>query len=73
MSDPAAEFLAAWSLKREPNGPLSRHDAEQVAERWEQEASDNGIDPADLRAAAGGDIAAYLLRTFGEEGDEFEL
>lgn len=73
MSDRAAEFLTTWSLKRDDIGPISPDEAHRVAARWESEAAENGIDPAALEAAAGGGIADYLLRTFGEAGDEFEV
>ena len=73
MSDRAGEFLTVWSLKREHTGPISTEEAQRVAARWESEAAENGIDPAELEAAAGGSITDYLLRTFGEEGDEFEV
>ena len=73
MSDRATEFLTAWSLKRENIGPIAPDEARRVAARWESEAAENGIDPAELEAAAGGGIADYLLRTFGEAGDELDL
>ena len=73
MSDRAAEFLTAWSLKRESTGPITPAEASRVAARWEGEAAENDIDPSELEAAAGGTIADYLLRIFGEAGDEFEV
>ena len=73
MSDRAAAFLTAWSLKRVRAGPLRPDEAQRVAARWESEAAENQIDPDELKAAAGGSIADYLLRTFGEAGDEFEI
>ena len=44
-----------------------------MAARWESDAAGNGISPDELEAAAGGSVADYLLRTFGEAGDEFEV
>ena len=73
MSERASEFLTAWSLKRENVGPITPDEAQRVAARWESEAAENDIDLAELEAAAGGGIADYLLRTFGEAGDEFEV
>ncbi len=73
MSDRAAEFLTAWSLKRENNAPLTPDEAHRVAARWESEAAENAIDPTELAAAAGGPIADYLLRTFGQAGNELDL
>lgn len=73
MSDEAAEFLTAWSLKREHLGPLSKAEAAQVGARWEEEAIENGIDPAALRQAAGGEISDYLLRTYGDADDELSI
>ncbi|WP_156678495.1 hypothetical protein [Sphingomonas profundi] len=66
MSSLADDFLTEWTLKRD-NAPLSHQDAVLAADRWEAEAIENGVDPDDLRAAAGGDLVAYLLRTFGTE------
>jgi hypothetical protein len=68
MSSEAAEFLRVWALQRELKTPLSRDEADALAGVWEAEASDNGISIAELEAAAGGDLPAYLLRTFGEAG-----
>jgi hypothetical protein len=65
MARRATEFLNEWTLKRE-TAPISRHEAEAVAERWEGEAADNGIGRDELRAAAGGSLPDYLLRTFGD-------
>ncbi len=65
MSERAQEFLTEWTLKQD-TAPLTRSEAEQVAERWEVEALENGIAGNELRAAAHGDVADYLLRTFGE-------
>ncbi|MDB5690431.1 MAG: hypothetical protein JWL91_2307 [Sphingomonas bacterium] len=70
MADDASEFLAAWSLAREDKSPLSRGEAEAVAADWEADASGNGIGRAELDAAAGGDLPAYLLRVFGEASDQ---
>ncbi len=67
MSSRAMEFLTEWSLKRD-NAPIPPIEARAIAERWEEEAIENGIAPGDLRAAAGGTVTAYLLRTFGEAG-----
>ena len=69
----ADDFLLTWSMAREHTGPMSRNEAELVAGRWEQAAVDNGVSPVALRRAAGGDIADYLLRTYGEKGDEIEM
>jgi hypothetical protein len=73
MADDAAEFLEAWSLARGDKSPLVRAEAEALAVDWEADAANNGIDPVDLQAAAGGDLAAYLVRVFGEAeaGTEF--
>lgn len=68
MSDPAMEFLTEWSLKRDPS-PISHADAAATAEEWEAEAAENGISAEALRAAAGGDIADYLVRTYGLAGE----
>ena len=73
MSDRAAEFLTSWSLKREHTDPITPDEAHRVAARWESEAAENDIAPAELEAAAGGSVAEYLLRTFGQAGDEFEV
>lgn len=64
MSDRAMDFLTEWSLKRGP-APISEAEAAAAAERWEGEAVENGITVEELRAAAGGDIADYLIRTYG--------
>jgi hypothetical protein len=73
MSEAALQFLTTWSLQRHHVGPMTRLEAEGVTARWEQDALDNGISPADLHAAAGGDVTDYLLRTYGERGDEIEM
>ena len=73
MSDRATEFLTSWSLKRTSADPITPEEAARVAARWEGEAAENGIDPAELESAAGGSLADYLLRTFGEAGDEFSI
>jgi hypothetical protein len=73
MADEASEFLEAWALQRESKMPLSRDEAHALAAVWEEDASGNGINPADLDAAAGGDLPAYLLRIFGEAGPEHEF
>ena len=66
MANEASEFLDAWSLAREDKSPLVRAEAEAMAADWEADAIDNGISASDLRDAAGGDLAAYLIRLFGE-------
>jgi hypothetical protein len=45
----------------------------KMAEQWREDAERNGIDVAALDAAAGGDLAAFLQRTFGREGSELDL
>jgi hypothetical protein len=70
MANDASEFLEAWALQRESKLPLTREEAEALASDWEADASGNGISPAALDAAAGGDLPAYLLRIFGEAGPE---
>ena len=70
MTSRAMEFLTEWSLKQ-AGTPIGRDEAAAVAEQWEAEAAENGIEPEDLRAAAGGDVAAYLVRTYGD--GEIEL
>jgi hypothetical protein len=69
MADDASEFLAAWSLARDEKSPLSRGEATALAADWEADASNNGIDRAELDEAAGGDLPAYLMRVFGEASD----
>lgn len=64
MSDRATEFLNEWTLTRDTS-PISHHDAVGLADRWEAEALENGITPEELRTAAKGDVADYLVRTFG--------
>lgn len=73
MSNVAVEFLNTWTLQRDSHEPLSDADAAMMARQWEGDAMENGIDPADLRSAAGGDVAAFLQRTFGREGSELAL
>ena len=73
MSDKAKAFLDTWAVQEEHHGALSDADAAMVAERWEMEAAENGISAADLRAAADGDVAAFLQRIFGRAGSEFTL
>ena len=69
----AVEFLNAWAVQQDHHAPLSDVDARMLADTWEADALENGIDPADLREAAGGDIAEFLQRTFGREGSELTI
>jgi len=73
MTSEASEFLRVWALGRESKMPLTRDEAQMLAGDWEADASDNGISPDDLDAAAGGDLPAYLLRIFGEAGPDHEF
>lgn len=70
MDDAAREFLNAWALQGAGHQPLGDAEARLLAESWEADAVENGIDPEALRAAAGGDVASFLQRTFGREGSE---
>jgi hypothetical protein len=73
MSSAAKEFLDAWTLQQDHQPPLTDAVAAMIAEQWESDAVQNGIGHEELRAAAGGDIAAFLQRTFGRQGSELEL
>ncbi|WP_129586374.1 hypothetical protein [Sphingomonas montana] len=73
MSGAAKEFLDVWTLQQDHHAPLSDTEAGMLAEQWESDAQENGIAVADLRVAAGGDIAAFLQRTFGRDGAELEI
>ena len=70
MASEASDFLDAWALQRENKAPLTRAEAEALAADWEADASDNGISRSALDKAAGGDLAVYLLRLFGEAGPD---
>lgn len=50
--------------------PLTRQEAEEIAASWYQRATDSGSSAEELDEAAGDDIAMWLLRTFGEEGQQ---
>jgi len=73
MSIAAREFLDAWTIQAEQHPPLDDTDAAQLAAQWETDATENGIAVEDLRAAADGDVAAFLQRTFGRAGSELQL
>lgn len=73
MSDEAKAFLDAWTVQQDHHRAMTDADAAMVAEQWEADAVENGISAADLRAAAGGDVGAFLQRTFGRAGSEFSL
>ncbi|GGE77852.1 hypothetical protein [Sphingomonas prati] len=73
MSSAAKEFLDVWTTQQDHHPPLTDADAAMLAEQWEADARQNGIPAAEVRAAAGGDIAAFLQRTFGREGSELTL
>lgn len=66
----ASDFLDAWTLARTDMRALTPEEAAGIAAQWEGEAAENGIDADALATAAGGDLRAYLLRTYGEAGQE---
>ncbi|WCT72375.1 hypothetical protein PQ455_12085 [Sphingomonas naphthae] len=66
----ASDFLEAWTVARTDTRALTTEEAGTIADQWEGEAIENGVDPDDLGTAAGGDLRAYLLRTYGEVGQE---
>lgn len=65
MAERARQFLQEWTLQREST-PIGHDEAETIAEEWEVDAAENGISTEDLHEAAGGRLADYLLRTFGD-------
>lgn len=73
MTKAAREFLEAWTIQAEQHPPLDDADAAVLAAQWETDAVDNGIAVDELRAAADGDVAAFLQRTFGRKGSELQL
>ena len=72
MTELASEILREL-MNRQVYDPMLRAQAEVIAESWRRIGVDNGLDPTDLDAAAGVDLASYLLRTFGEDGQQLEL
>ena len=72
MTELASDILREL-MNRQVYDPMPRAQAEVIAESWRRIGVDNGLDPMDLDAAAGVDLASYLLRTFGEDGQQLEL
>ncbi|KQS48079.1 MULTISPECIES: hypothetical protein [unclassified Sphingomonas] len=71
MTD-AADILndMILELTREP---MTRADAEELADRWYDVAIGNGSSAAELDDAAGMPVPDYILQTFGEAGQELML
>lgn len=72
MDEQATEVLREL-MNRQVYDPLSRSQAEEIANGWRRIGIDNGLGHDGLDAAAGIDLASYLLRTFGEDGQQLEI
>jgi hypothetical protein len=72
MTEHATEVLREL-MNRQVFDPLPRVRAEEIAESWRRIGIDNGLQQNDLDDAAGIDLASYLLRTFGEDGQQLEI
>ncbi len=53
--------------------PMTREDAQGLANVWYGMGNDNGFTSGDLDAAAGMPLEEYILRTFGESAQEPEV
>lgn len=53
--------------------PMTRADADELADRWYEVAVGNGLGVAEMDEAAGMPLAEYILQTFGESGQELAL
>jgi len=69
MSNPANTILHGLMRERAYD-PLTRAEADEIAAQWHQVAIDNGSSVEELETAAGDDIVTWLLRTFGEQGQQ---
>jgi len=66
----AKEFLDRWveDMKRSGEKPEGSDGVRRFAERCTRDAAQAGIGEGDLTAAAGGDLAGYLITTLGHAG-----
>lgn len=71
MTD-AADILNAMILEQ-TREPMTRADAEELADRWYEVAIGNGSSAAEMDDAAGMPVPDYILQTFGEAGQELML
>ena len=69
----SAEAALAEIMTRRAYDPMTADDANGLANEWYGEAASNGLTAGDLDAAAGMPLPAYILRTFGEIGQELEF
>ena len=68
MSDHAFEFLQSWVVEN-VKATIVEDEAEHLAKDCVWEAHTRGIPKADLIAAAGGDLDAYILTELNRAGD----
>lgn len=71
MTD-AADILNDMILEQ-TREPMTRADAEELADRWYEVAIGNGSSAAEMDDAAGMPVPDYILQTFGEAGQELML
>lgn len=53
--------------------PMSRSEADELAGQWYAFAADNGTGAEEMDAAAGMPLANYILKTFGDSGQEVHV
>lgn len=53
--------------------PMTQEDAQGLANEWYGSAAANGVSPEMLDASAGMPLSTYILKTFGESGQELQL
>lgn len=72
MSDAATDLLRELTL-HDMFDAMTRDDATEIAAGWYAIAEENGLESVELDRAAGGDVASYLLQTFGEQGQQLHI
>jgi hypothetical protein len=69
----SAEAALSEIMTQRAYEPMTRDEAQGLANEWYGMGASNGIAPADLDTAAGMPLTDYILRTFGESGQELSL
>ncbi len=69
----SAETVLKEIVTRKAYEPMSREDAQGLANVWYGMGVDNGVTSDELEAAAGMPLVDYVLRTFGENGQQLEI
>ena len=69
----SAEAALTEIMTRRAYDPMTAEEAQGLASEWYGFGASNGIAPSDLDAAAGMPLSTYILRTFGERGQEMEI